>query len=237
MKKTRLEKVVLIGTLWGFAVLILSVILEPTPENFTLGASITLSGVYTWLLYKTKERWLPKMAKKPVRNAVLVGSLNAAVIETIFLVMEKIFGAEGVAAHPNLLLDLLMTMPWYIAMAWIFTRVQQTERFPLAGVLLLGALYELGADGIVGGVIIPNILGTPVNAIHFLILAALIAFWQFIPVYSSMVLPPAWILETLPPEDPDHTPRWWRGLLPLLALIPFLAYLLLIIIILPIFSI
>jgi hypothetical protein len=42
--------------------------------------------------------------------------INAAVIETIFLGAEKVCSAEGVATHPNLLIDLLMTMTWYIAM-------------------------------------------------------------------------------------------------------------------------
>jgi hypothetical protein len=225
MKRTLLEKIVLIGVIWGLAVLLLSAILEPTPENFTLGVSITLSGLYTLLLRKTRDHWLPWTANKPVRSAVLVGSLNAAIIETLFLVVEKIFGAEGVAAHPNLLLDLLLTMPWYIAMVWIFVRVQYNERFSPAAVLLLGALYELGADGIIGGVIIPGLMGTPVNLVEFLVLAALIAFWQFIPVYSSIVLPPAWILEAGLPAKPDHNPRWRQALLPLLALLPFLIYL------------
>ena len=79
-------------------------------------------------------------------------------IETLFLVVEKIFGAVGIAAHPNLLLDLIMTMPWYIGMTWIFVRVQKDERFSPAAVLLLGAIYELGADGIVGGQILPIIM-------------------------------------------------------------------------------
>ena len=121
-----------------------------------------------------------------------------------------------------------MTMPWYIAMVWIFVHVQRTERFSAPEVLLLGAVYEMGADGIVGGVIIPGIMGEPVNLMEFTILSVLIAFWQFIPVYSSMVLPPTWILESGLTETPDRKPRWVLGLKPLLALIPFLIYLILI---------
>ena len=231
MRQTPTGKIVFWGCLWGFAVLILSVILDPTPENFTLGVSITLSGFYTWLLYLTRDHWIKRLTHKPVRNAIIVGSLNAAVIETIFLLVEKIFGATGVAAHPNLLIDLLMTMPWYIAMVWLFVRVQKTERFSAAGVLLLGAVYEMGADGIIGGVIIPGIMGEPVKLLEFLILSGLIAFWQFIPVYSSMVLPPTWILNAGLPEESDSKSRWWRGLIPLVALIPFLIYVILLILV------
>ncbi len=231
MKYTWLEKLIGIGSLWGLLVLLLSVVLEPTPENFTLGVSILLSGVYTGFLFLTKRFWLPRASKTPIRSAILLGSLNAAVIETLFLVMEKTFGASGVAAHPNLVVDLSMTMPWYIGMVWIFVRVQKTERFPPAGVLLLGAVYELGADGIVGGQIFPLIMGEPVNLLTSWVFLLILSFWQFIPVYSSMVLPSAWILDSIPLETQPTKPRWRRGLLPLLWLIPFTIYLLALILI------
>jgi hypothetical protein len=128
-----------------------------------------------------------------------------------------------VAAHPNLLIDLLMTMPWYLGMVWIFARVQQEEQFPWSVVLLLGAIYELGADGIVGGMIMPAIMGESPDPLIFLALMGLAAFWQFIPVYSSLVLPAAWILER--ESDREHRLRWWRGLRPLIWLIPFTLYL------------
>lgn len=231
MKYTWLEKLIGIGSLWGLLVLLLSVVLEPTPENFTLGVSILLSGVYTGFLFLTKRFWLPRASKTPIRSAILLGSLNAAVIEILFLVMEKTFGASGVAAHPNLVVDLSMTMPWYIGMVWIFVRVQKTERFPPAGVLLLGAVYELGADGIVGGQIFPLIMGEPVNLLTSWVFLLILSFWQFIPVYSSMVLPSAWILDSIPLETQPTKPRWRRGLLPLLWLIPFTIYLLALILI------
>ncbi len=228
MKLSRLGKFVFFGVLWGLAFSFLVVFLEPTPENLTLAVSITLSGLYTGLLYLTRKLWLRRLSKSPVVNAILFGSFNAAIIETLFLLVEKVFGASGVAAHPNLLIDLLITMPWYIGMVLIFVKVQNQERFPLGAVLLLGAVYEMGADGIVGGVIMPAIMGTPVNHIEFLILAPLTAFWQFIPVYSSMVLPPAWVLETADPVERAGKKRWRRAFLPLLLLIPFSLYLILV---------
>jgi hypothetical protein len=228
---SRTQKIVIIGTIWGFIVLLLSVIIEPTPENFTLAASIILSGVYTLILFQTKRFWLPLAQMKPFRNAILVGSLNAVVIESLFLVIEKIFGAEGIAAHPNLLLDLIMTMPWYIGMVWIFVRVQKKNNFSPAAVLLFGAVYELGADGVVGGQIIPITMGEPINLLNSWILMLLLAFWQFIPVYSSMVLPPAWALDAVQPGERESKPNWKQGFLPLLWLIPFTIYLFFLIVI------
>lgn len=225
MKLSRLEKFVLITSLWGIVFTILAAALEPTPENFTLVVSITLSGVYTILLFLTRKAWLKRLSSKPVINAILLGSFNAAVIEALFLIVEKIFGASGVAAHPNLLIDLIITMPWYIGMVWIFVKVQEKERFPYAVVLLLGGVYEMGADGIIGGVVIPAIMGTPVNLIEFIVLGILAAFWQFIPVYSSMVLPPAMILVEALPAPESSKRKWIRAFLPLVLLIPFLIYL------------
>ena len=231
MRLSRLGKFVLGGILWGLAFSFFVVLVEPTPENLTLAVSITLSGLYTGLLFLTRTYWLNGSSRKPIRNAILLGSINAAVIETLFLLIEKVFGASGVSAHPNLLIDLLMTMPWYIGMVWIFVKVQENERFPLAAVLLLGAVCEMGADGITGGVIMPSIMGTPVNLIEFTVLALLAAFWQFIPVYSSLVLPPAWILENALPPAETTKKRWGRALLPLLLLIPFSLYLIILMLI------
>lgn len=228
MPKTRSGKIVLWGSLWGMGILILALILEPTPENITLAVSITLSGIYTWLLYLTKDLWIKKWIGKPIRNAILLGSINAAVIETLFLLVEKTFGASGVAAHPNLMIDLLITMPWYISLVWAFVHIQKSHRFSPAIVLLLGAVYEMGADGIIGGLVMPGLMGNPVHLLEFLILSAVGAFWQFIPVYSSIVLPPTWILDhTDPPLDPTKK-HWSRALLPLLILIPFSIYLVLV---------
>ena len=224
MTLSRSGKIVFWGCLWGFAVLILAIVLDPSPENYTLGVSILLSGIYTWLLYLTREGWIKGLLGKPIRNAILIGTLNAAVVETIFLVVEKVFGATGVAAHPNLAIDLLITMPWYIGLVWIFVLVQQQERFPAGAVLLLGAVYELGGDGIIGGLILPSLMGSPPNPLEFLILMPLVMFWQFIPVYSSIVLPPAWILETGPEKDLPAHPKIQKGFLPLLWMIPFLLY-------------
>ena len=232
MKLSRLGKFVSGGILWGLFFSFLVVFLEPTPENLTLAVSITLSGFYTGLLYLTRKYWLRRLSKSPVVNAILLGSLNAAIIETLFLIVEKVFGASGVAAHPNLLIDLLITMPWYIGMVWIFVKIQNEERFPLGAVLLLGAVYEMGADGIIGGVIMPALMGTPVNLIEFLILAPLTAFWQFIPVYSSIVLPPAWVLETADPVERAEKKCWRRAFKPLILLIPFSFYLVVILLIL-----
>lgn len=207
-------------TLW------LSTALDPTPENLTLAVSITLSGLYTLLLYLLRWLWLPWFQRDRMLWAILVGIFNAAFIEALFLAVEKIFGAEGVAAHPNLLVDWLLTMPWYVGMVMIFVWVQKRRQFPLGAVLLLGAVYESGADGFVGGLVVPLIAGPAPDVLGFCVFMPLLAFWQFIPVYSSMVLIPALILKE---ELPVGNTPWksWQAFLPLIWLIPFTVYVIL----------
>jgi len=211
-----------IGLVWGQIVLVGSTISEPTRENLSILFSIEASGVYTLLLYTQKERWMPWFSGNKLRGAILVGIFNAAVIEFIFWMFEKLFGAQGVAAHPNLLSDLALTMPWYIGMVVIFARIQESQQYPDAAVLLMGGIYELGADGIVGGQVIPILSGTVINLAGSWIFLLAVGIWQFIPVYSSMLLPSAWLLHDIRTSSIRRTTRWLQ---PLWWLIPYTIYL------------
>lgn len=223
------RRVVIIGVAWGLAALVFGTIREPTPKALAVMVAIPASGLYTLVLYGTRRLWAPRLARRrPVRNAILLGVFNAAVVETFFLVMEKITGATGVAAHPNLLVDLAITMPWYVPMIWTFVRVQNRRHFGAVTVLLLAGLYESGADGLLAGWLLPVVTGkmAPLNPGFFLLLAG-IMFWGFILCYSSFLLPPSWVLEAArapgePPAPP--LPHAWRDAMkPLFWLIPYAA--------------
>lgn len=219
------RRLVIFGLILGPLMLIAAAISEPTAENLTFLLAIPGSGLYTLALYLTRRWWLPLLARRPLRNAMLLGIANAVVIETLFWLAERLMGATGVAASDNLLMDLVITMPWYMGMMIIFVRVQGRRRFPPAVVLLLGALYEMGADGVVGGQIMPLLMGEQIDLLGAWLFLVLLMFWQFIPVYSSMVLPPAWLIETTPAAPAPPSPAWLDALRPLLWLIPYSIYL------------
>lgn len=221
-----IQRLVVFGTIWGGVVLVAATIFERSPENLTLLCSIACCGLYTMILYLTRGYWLPRLSTRPSRNAVLLGIFNAAIVETVFLVFEHAFGAAGVAAHPNLILDLLLTMPWYAAMVYTFVQTAKRRRFPTATVLLLGAIYELGADGVVGPVAGLIFGDTQLLDPTYWLLLGLFAFWQFIPVYSSMLLPPTWLIDSLPPSPAPGGAVWRDALRPLLWLMPFTGYVL-----------
>jgi hypothetical protein len=187
--------IVVAGIAWAHVALGLSFLSDRSPRSLTLAVSIAASGAYALLLYLTRRLWLPRLGSRPVAAATAIGIANAALVEALFLGVQKHFGAEGVAAHPDLLVDWLLTMPWYAGMVWIFVRAQRRERYSAAAVLLWGAAYEAGADGMVGGFIVPAALGTPPGIAQHLVFLFGFAFWQFIPVYGSMLLAPALVLD------------------------------------------
>jgi len=192
---------------------------------------IQSSGLYTLILYTLRGHWMPWLSKRPFRNACWLGIFNAAFNEMLYWGIQGVLGATDVAAHPNLLIDLALTMPWYAGMVVLFVHIQKRRNFSPTTVLLIGALYEVGADGLVGGQIIPLISGKPVDFVGSWALLAAMAFWQFIAVYSSMVLPPAWVLEGTyrPEKDGRRRVAWLDALTPLEWLAPYTVYVIIII--------
>src|SRR5579871_38315 len=220
-----LRILVIVGLIWATIVLFASAKSEPTANNVCYLISILGSGLYTLILYLLRPIWLPAAQRKPLRSAIIIGVFNAAVAEVLFWAVQMRTGAHGIAASDNIWLDLIITMPWYTGMVILFVGAQNRQRFSPATVLLLGGLYEVGADGIVGGIIIPTVSGAPPNLLQFAVLMVTLSFWQLIFVYSSMVLPSAWVIAANPPPIPATTRRAWRdGLRPLLWLIPYTVY-------------
>lgn len=223
------------GIAWALVGLGISLATDRSARNLTLVISIATSGAYTLLLYLSRRTWLPWLSRLSVAGATGIGIFNAALVEALFLAVQTALGATGVAAHQNLLMDWLITMPWYAGMVWIFVRVQRRERYSAAAVLLWGAAYEAGADGMVGGMVVPAILGTAPAPLHHLVFLAGLAFWQFISVYSSMVLAPAWVLEagarhTVEPAVPRPA-RFAPGLAPFAWLAIYTVYLLIVLVV------
>jgi hypothetical protein len=221
---------VLAGMVWGQIVLAAGTRRASTPNHLTTFCAIETAGLYTLALFLTRRWWLPRLAHHPALSAPVLGVFNAGLIEAEFWAYERLFGGSGISASPNLLLDWLFTMPWYIGMVFLFVRGQKRSRFPTVVLLLLAGLYEAGADGVVGGQIVPWISGHPVALLSSWVFLVSIAFWEFILVYSSMVLPPAWVIAAASPGESSSRRLWRDALLPLVWLVPYTVYLVLILI-------
>jgi hypothetical protein len=97
---------------WAAGALAISLAADRSARNLTLVISIVASGAYTLLLYLARRAWLPWLSCRPVAGATAIGIFNAALVEALFLAVQTLLGATGVAAHPNLFMDWLITMPW-----------------------------------------------------------------------------------------------------------------------------
>ena len=225
-----LRWVLMAGLVWGQFMLAIGTIKNPTPNNLTTLCAIETAGVYTLLLFLTRRAWLMVLSRRPLISATVLGIFNAALIEAEFWAFERLFGGSGIAASSNLPLDWLITMPWYIGMVILFVRGQTRSRFPPAVLLLLCGLYEAGADGLVGGQLLPWISGHGVALLPAWAFLLTIAFWEFILVYSSLILPAAWVLSAASTPDPAPQRRWGDALLPLAWLLPYTVYLVLVLI-------
>ena len=120
-------------------------------------------------------------------------------------------------------------------MVVLFVRAQRRERWSAAAVLLWGAAYEAGADGLVGGLVVPAILGEGPGLLRHLAFLGGLAFWQFIPVYASLVLAPALVLDEAErvravPEV-GRPARFLPGLAPFAWLVAYTAYLLVVLVV------
>jgi hypothetical protein len=114
----------------------------------------------------------------------------------------------------------LITMPWYVLMVFLLYKVETRYHYSYYEILLLGGIYELGADGIVGQLFELN-MGN--------ILFVLLVIPEFVIVYSIIVLPPTYVLrkDNDMPVLEEGCRKYRYGLLPLVGLIPFAVYVLL----------
>ena len=160
-------------------------------QEFLTAIAIIISGCSTllfWLFRNKIKELVNKWNVSPKAKFILIGSLCAMYIETVFWIVEQIAGFEGLAAHPNLLIDLLITMPWYVAMITLLWKVETKRKYSYLEILILGGIYDFFADGIIGSIFS--------GAFSPLILILLVILYPiFFVAYSLIVLTPSFLIE------------------------------------------
>jgi hypothetical protein len=211
------------------ALILFTNIIGKSAEDRTVACSAFVCAGTTALFWSYRKgiSQLLNVSWSPRKKFVVVGSVGAAWVEFVFWALEKVFGASGVAASSNLFLDLAITMPWYVIMLWLLFTVETRYSYSYAEILLLGGIYELGADGIFGQVL----EGLTVSGIVLTVMVIPL----FVIVYSVMVLPPSFVvrkeIDELRRRRPPGTHKYWGGLLPLAGLLPFAFYIVLLLLI------
>lgn len=200
-------------------ILLLSWILKGPVNDRTVACAALICGASTVLFWNSRKTiarmWNPSWSHR--KSFVFIGGLCAVWVETVFWALENLFGAQGVAASPHLGMDLLITLPWYLLMSYLFFSTQIKYIYSYTEILLLGGLYELGADGICGQML----SGITIEGL----IQVIFIFPLFVIVYSFIVLPPSYILRpqiiSLHTSQLDKGHRILGALRPLGGLIPY----------------
>jgi hypothetical protein len=163
-----------------------SILYDRAPNEIAQLAAVStcVATLSIGLLMRTSlQRFWEGIKFGPSTKLFLAGGGGAAFVETEYVFWEHVTGATGVAASPNLGLDLLETMPWYLLLLTFLGIALKHARPSLFQLLLLGGIYELMSDGLLGAFI----GGTLVSSLPFLLLVLPI----FTLVYSPIVVLPA----------------------------------------------
>ncbi len=217
---------IIIGIGWGFTALIAGFLQAPYPSNLAVVEAYLASAFFTLLLFLTRRWWLEVLSGKGVLAASLAGIFCAMVVETVSWGTQMMAGANANVTSTNYLLNLLISMPWYIGLVVIYARVQERRRFSIPLLLLLGGLYKSLLIGIINVSTASVLMGDQVSLVNSWWWMIRIGFWQYIPIYSSIMLVPAWILETRRVEfsPKNYKPAWLDAVRPAFWLFPYIAY-------------
>ena len=189
----------------------------------TVAVSTITCGLTTFFVWTFRDKLVPYIQRwswTPKWKFITIGSLGALWAEFVFWAWEKALGAQGVAASPNLIVDWLVTMPWYMIMVFLLWKVETKHEYGMAAVIVLGGIYELGADGM-GGTVFKGAAGLAMLPLLPLMVPI------FMIVYSIIVLPCSVLLkdDIATVRAADLTTRKYGknlyALYPLLGMIPY----------------
>lgn len=192
---------------------------QRTPGNLTQFAAVSICVATLFVGLRSRggiQRLWSKLNWSAPKKLLFAGGLGAVYVETEYEVWQHVFGANGVAASPNLAIDLLVTMPWYLMMVGFLAIALKHRRATLFELLLLGGIYELMADGLLSFIF----SGRPL--FDYLVLPFMIPIFTL--VYAPIVVLPALAVwpsyQKLWSTARSNGSRIWL-MLPCLAIVPY----------------
>ncbi|TXT61871.1 MAG: conserved membrane protein of unknown function [Promethearchaeota archaeon] len=199
----------------GWTIITFLLILSGDAQSFFAGIGVLISALSTLIfwIFRTKLPFKGKEEKSTIRwKYIFLGSMGAFWVELEFWILEKLTGVR-LAADSNLIINMVVMMPWYVAMIATLWYVSNKYEYSYFEILLLGGIYDFCADGIIGSLFSGQFsLGT--------LLLLIIIFPQFVLCYSFMVIPATYYLKIQ--EFEIHTKKNFNkyiwALLPLIVL-------------------
>lgn len=185
--------------------------------TFFSAIGVIISGSSTIFFWNYRPITSSNLKEKKISGMkfLLIGGLCALWVEVEFWILEKIFGVP-IAASPDLILDLIGTMPWYLIMLFLLWKVESKYSYSLYTILIFGGIYDFFADGILGTIL--TVGGLPLETLIILI----ITFPVFVIAYSFILLPSSYLFKKSKNEKKFQRENWIKyfyGFLPLVGLL------------------
>ncbi|MCS7364240.1 MAG: hypothetical protein NDF54_02225 [archaeon GB-1867-035] len=144
-----LPRIMKVFAVWFLAILILTVhwIFNGGANDRTIGFSSLICGfssLFIWRFRAQLESRVNRWRWRPKTKFIFLGGIGALWVEFVFWLFERIFNASSIAASSNLLLDWLITMPWYLMMTYLLWYVVNKYLFSIFELLLLGGFMSFG---------------------------------------------------------------------------------------------
>ncbi len=198
-----------------FLILELRNLSSGTPYDKSISMGYLTALIYTivfgFLLQKTLSSAFANSNK--VLTFVALGLTGAVIVETSIWAAQNVFKASGASINDILAVDLLMTLPFYGFLTYLFAKVaiKSQHKPSLLSVLVLGGIYELFADGVFGSLLKNSLLGVLLSPLMLPV---------FVVIYAPIILVP--YIVTFNPKD-----RWANFNLEVIFLKPVFAVLVL----------
>lgn len=193
--KSFLEKVPKFLLSWFVFDLILLIVWLSGPDNNNkvVATAVLTIGLLSFLFYEENNsltNWLSRNGRFIFFKFMSLGLIGAILSEIIFWFWEKaLIGREGVIISQSLLTDWMVTLPVYFLILLSFWFIQKRKNYSLGRVFVIGGVYELIAEGLVGGFFKGSIL--------FSLIYGIIGLPIFMVVYSLILLLPAIFLKKI----------------------------------------
>lgn len=216
---------VCIGMIYGITISLLGAAANTTGENIAIFFAIVLLGMDTLILYFTRRLWVPPLINEhTLRNTGWIAFANAVFVKTIILFLEQMLHSNTATTGLPAILNLLITLPWYAGLIYLFIQIQQKNHYHWTVVLLLAGLYEFILNLCVNGMMLPWLSGQPITIIDSFLELALTGYWQFVILDSPIFLVIAWILEKFSSPTLPSKRSFWQAFRPLVWIFPYMVY-------------
>ncbi len=138
-----------------------------------------------FLLRKSITSFFANLNK--TRSFVVLGLFGAFIVETSIWGAQTVFHITGAAISSKPFVDLIMTLPFYATLTYLFSKIalENENKLSWVTVIILGGIYEIFADGVFGNLFKGDLLA---------ILLSPLLLPVFVIVYAPIILVPYLII-------------------------------------------